>query len=1062
MSPPSRLPSFNGLACEICGVPVEPGKEDRALGKAARNGTLVHPAAARKLYNSETHPTELHKQILRLFGTAKKVRIVTTNFDDHFSEAARTVFKKERVPEFYAPALPLGDDFEGIVYLHGSARVKPGEMVLTDKDFGAAYLTRGWARDFLVYLFSDFTVLFVGYRHNDVTINYLARGMNQADLQRRWALVSSDLKPDDEDNWKHLDIKIQQYPIDPTNKQNAHQSLTEFFVGWAEHARESILRRSKKVKAIAAGLPPEGKTMSEYLDYCLRHPQLAKDFCGAIRHPAWIGWMHEKGCFKDFFADVAAADSNDRLQNHEHIIAIWLSTFARKKFPELLLEIIQTHHQRLTRPFAQILAHAVWADNTKCLDSKFSAWVSLLLSQGEHILQQDTWAYLLQKCQIPEHTGVALRLFELLTEPQFYLRKRFDFPEISIENGKRKATKKKAKKVDYEIVWRNGARHWLDETWKKAFQPNLTYLAEPLALVVTKQLTFAHLLLRVENRASSSFDVLSWHRKSIAPHEQNHDELHEISSVLVDAARDLLVHWFRTNPTRAQAQMEIWWSSKIALLRRLTVYGIGISPKLSADGRLDWLLKNDLVFGFGMKKEVFDILAVAYPLASESTREKLLRRIAQGHKGKLRKKLGPETVAYEQFNVLVWLQRADKNCPLVTTAISKIRELYPQFGEREHPDFDSWIGKTGFIDPKEGFNFDQILSEPPGNYLAEIRKAAESSMRRDRWSYLENLKTLFGRKKEWGRGFMEVLAREKDPAAEIWSGVFWAWRDVIKTGEDWEWILDICETLPEDKFAFAGVAGLISNGIFKPESKCSDALIAKAAVLMDSAWNICSKTEESPDDSFNDWLTSAINHEGGWIGEFWVHYCSHILQRTGKQWNGIPAPLKSKMQAALNGTSRVKVYARIAMTPWMGYIFSWDKKFAVEKFLPLLDWKRDAVVAQQTWSVLLNYRRGTSTEMEQQLLPYYRQVAARMRVMLKDATEKADQFELDDNATRNLGYYLSGLATKVIENPIKSGFFREFLPSLPGNRYADRLPTELGMSWKRRRQKKPESCGING
>src|SRR5271169_4291941 len=90
MPPPSSLPSFNGLAREICGVPVDNGKEDRALGKAEQNKVLVHTAVARRLYNSKTHPTELHKQILRLFGTAKKVRIVTTNFDDHFSAAART------------------------------------------------------------------------------------------------------------------------------------------------------------------------------------------------------------------------------------------------------------------------------------------------------------------------------------------------------------------------------------------------------------------------------------------------------------------------------------------------------------------------------------------------------------------------------------------------------------------------------------------------------------------------------------------------------------------------------------------------------------------------------------------------------------------------------------------------------------------------------------------------------------------------------------------------------------------------------------------------------------
>jgi len=174
---PSSLPSFNGLAREISGLKeVEFGKEDQVLGKLAHNGTVVHLAAAKRLYNQDTHPTEAHKQILRIFGTPDKVRIVTTNFDNHFSDAARTVFRNKNINEFHAPALPLGDDFEGIAYLHGSAKSNPRAMVLTDKDFGEAYLTRGWARDFLIPLFQKYTVLFVGYSHNDVTISYLARG----------------------------------------------------------------------------------------------------------------------------------------------------------------------------------------------------------------------------------------------------------------------------------------------------------------------------------------------------------------------------------------------------------------------------------------------------------------------------------------------------------------------------------------------------------------------------------------------------------------------------------------------------------------------------------------------------------------------------------------------------------------------------------------------------------------------------------------------------------------------------------------------------------------------
>ena len=204
MPPPSNLPSFNGLASQIAGgSPVPAGSEDGFLGKLAHEQrTDVQAAAARLVYGKHTKPTLLHREILRLFGTASKVRLVTTNFDDHFSSAARTLFKKEdRLREFCAPALPLGNDFSGLVYLHGSARIDSDKLVLTDKDFGAAYLTRGWARDFLVSLFSEYTVLFIGYSHSDVTTTYLARGLDQSETARRWALVPSDIKIEAREHW---------------------------------------------------------------------------------------------------------------------------------------------------------------------------------------------------------------------------------------------------------------------------------------------------------------------------------------------------------------------------------------------------------------------------------------------------------------------------------------------------------------------------------------------------------------------------------------------------------------------------------------------------------------------------------------------------------------------------------------------------------------------------------------------------------------------------------------------------------------------------------------------
>ena len=325
--------------------------------------------------------------------------------------------------------------------------------------------------------------------------------------------------------------------------------------------------------------------------------------------------------------------------------------------------------------------------------------------------------------------------------------------------------------------------------------------------------------------------------------------------------------------------------------------------------------------------------------------------------------------------------------------------------------------------------FDRILLEPPEDYLAELRKVGDHSFRHDRWDYFSNLSTLFGRSKDWGQKFAETLALDPEADAQIWNAVFSAWRETIKTDADWNWIFEVIDKLPRQNTIYAGIANLIDHCIWKKDTDFNDATVARAAELMNRAWAICSIESEPLDDNYRDWLTSAINHVGGWIGEFWVHYCSHLRRKPGVEWQGIPASIKTNMIEALNGTNRVKVYARIALTPWIGYFYEWDREFSVSHFLPLLDWQRDPIVAQQTWSVLLNYNRGTSRELETQLMPYYQQFASQVMTMLKGTTEKSDQF--DAHALQNLGYSLAVLAMQIIPDPVESGFFRGFLPLLP-------------------------------
>lgn len=227
-APPSSLPLFDGLAREIAGDSVEPEENEpleRYLGRVEQTtGILVHQRAATILSRPNSKPNELHRLIIDLFKQPDKVRVVTTNFDTHLESAMRISFEEtSRDCEiFKAPALPTGSNFHGIVYLHGSLRPDPSRMVLTDRDFGRAYLTEGWARRFLKELFQSYDVLFVGYSHSDQILSYLARGLPPDTKRIRAALTEEG----DTDRWKFLGIEPLEYSTG--NHSEAKEALEQW------------------------------------------------------------------------------------------------------------------------------------------------------------------------------------------------------------------------------------------------------------------------------------------------------------------------------------------------------------------------------------------------------------------------------------------------------------------------------------------------------------------------------------------------------------------------------------------------------------------------------------------------------------------------------------------------------------------------------------------------------------------------------------------------------------------------------------------------------------------
>ena len=91
MSPPANYPSFEKLA-EIVAGGAYTRKEhepiDRFFGRLENKGVQVHSRTKQYLSNPESKPNPLHLLLLKLFPSVNSVRLVTTNFDTHFTNGS--------------------------------------------------------------------------------------------------------------------------------------------------------------------------------------------------------------------------------------------------------------------------------------------------------------------------------------------------------------------------------------------------------------------------------------------------------------------------------------------------------------------------------------------------------------------------------------------------------------------------------------------------------------------------------------------------------------------------------------------------------------------------------------------------------------------------------------------------------------------------------------------------------------------------------------------------------------------------------------------------------------
>lgn len=596
-------------------------------------------SACCSILTSKNLTSDLHRNLLRLFKSPRDIRIVTTNFDDCFEIA----LNESKVPyDSYAyPAVPFGNDFKGLIHLHGSIK-NPDETILLAEDYGRAYVTNGRLSRFLVELFEKNVVLFVGYSCGDSLVDYLTRSISTQIRGNAYALCRAD---DNVSDWLLRGV----IPI----FYGDHEHLPEIIEKWATYYEQSISTRIKRIREIA------------------RHAELSSSDKEYVLHS--FNWHNEKD--RELFVQEFCSAST--CFNHlEFIVKNMGTTFLTSQTPNEI-------EQRL-----------LWWSVSKFSVSKSKEFRSLCLlikSNPSAQFWQYLTYYLFNENPPEEIVGEWIGLLELMPTPSqscsYYLlglMGQSTAPEIVLSiirvllRVKLLATKSVFEEVEQEATILAN-----DDYFMGVISESLSKHKNEIGCQVFdycfQQIEIAYSIQTNCWTAPNVIDSISFSRRSVGVSQFGDSEvsLHESASInmLLDTAIEALNFKF------LDQIINRCLDSKCNLLIRLGLWLVK-THACSGDA-LKMLDQKDCLSNSALHHEVYELIGSSFPIATDAQRDDFLDYLEVC--------LSSGTMSdYELYNLCNWILKTFYY-ERVARIRDNIQSANPSYLPREQPEYNYWI-----------------------------------------------------------------------------------------------------------------------------------------------------------------------------------------------------------------------------------------------------------------------------------------------------------------------------------------------------------------------------------
>ncbi|WP_273832349.1 SIR2 family protein [Guptibacillus sedimenti] len=917
--PPANLPSFEKLAIDISQglIPYDKSTSiDTFLGRLSNGGVGVHKKAIELLTIPESEPSSYHKNILKLFSK-NQTRIVTTNFDDHFNKASNN----HELSFYYAPALPLGRDFSGVIHLHGSVNKSPKELVLTDSDFGRAYFTDGWATNFLRGMFSNYVVLFIGFSANDPVMKYIATGLN-SNNRNRYAFTEEGLS----DHWNHLQIKTIEYP------EKKHELLEAAIESWVDRTQMGVFEQRKQIKDIVEQPPEYNEVDESYIEDQLKSKIGARHFFDLAKDFEWVEWMIRNQMLDNLFISESPKYEFNRMQG------VWFSSFIVTQSERMMAIIMEKGGG------SELLKHSINREiyrRAPELSSKsIGKWLPILLNHINFTKKVDSLEYIATKLNYPQDKETILVLMDNLTRPITTYKRKFSITEADDE----------LVTIDIDI---KGDSYWLEKVWENLIEPNLDYYSMPILNIFINQIQMITYLLKTTGH--EAWDPISFSRSAIEPHEQ--DKYPENTDFLIDKCRDTLKYLIMTDSSLAQTYIQQCLLSESQILNRIAIYGYMLIEESNFDKKLNWLIKNNLLFKIEYKHEVYQFIKEVYPGLSEDSRKRFLEYIENTLEDKkLAQPSNKELWEYEKFNLFYWITTADENCEKALKAFRVLNQKN-SFVIREYPDFTHWTSTGGVSTQKIEITEGEIKSRNPRkkkdldwliNYNENVEK---DSFFGKREQFLNLISSTVEKNKLWRWKLINAISDDKiKQDTDLWSAILRGLSEVNLSDKE---LLKLSKSIYHfcDIKVYRNEISHFYNNVSRFQFNNFQGIIGCIIEIYDLIFNSFQRSEiienKSP-------YIAAINHPIGKLTEFFYFVYTKsfndddncILVMKEIKDNVFSKLFDNKVEQALVGKMILAKHIHALMTI--------DEKWFTQELIPLFNTTNDIEIAKKMWDAYVH------------------------------------------------------------------------------------------------------------